>query len=109
MTGAMRSGWQADYPSQVNFLSPLYKTGAGSNYGRYTSKEFDGYLEQAGSADSPEKADELYAKAQSTLLNDLPAIPLWYNNVNGVWSSKVDNVEFGWNSVPIYTEVTKSE
>lgn len=109
MTGAARSGWQADYPSQINFLAPLYKTGAGSNYGRYTSKEFDGYLEQAGSADSPEKADELYAKAQATLLNDLPAIPLWYNNVNGVWSSKVDNVEFGWNSVPIYTEVTKSE
>ena len=41
MTGAFRSGWQADYPSLYNFLSPLYQTGAGSNYGRYTSTEFD--------------------------------------------------------------------
>ncbi|PMC98911.1 hypothetical protein CJ199_15800, partial [Brevibacterium paucivorans] len=28
MTGAFRSGWQADFPAQVNFLAPLYQSGA---------------------------------------------------------------------------------
>ena len=36
-------------------------------------------------------------------------MPLWYQNVNGVWSTKVSNVNFGWDSVPIYYEVTKSK
>ena len=41
------------------------------------------------------------------LFQDLPAIPLWYSNVVGGWSTKVDNVAFGWNSVPLYYQITK--
>jgi oligopeptide transport system substrate-binding protein len=40
-------------------------------------------------------------------LQDLPAIPLWYSNVNGGFSTLVSNVVFGWNSVPLYYAVTK--
>lgn len=106
--GSVRAGWQADYPSMFNFLSPLYRTGAGSNYGRYTSTEFDGLLDQAASAPSTDEANALLQKAQTVLFTDLPAIPLWYQNVSGGFSKKVSNVKFGWNSVPIYYEITKS-
>ena len=46
-------------------------------------------------------------KAQSILLKDLPATPLWYSNVTGGFAEGVQNVEFGWNSVPLYYLITK--
>lgn len=104
---AFRSGWQADYPSLNNFLGPLYGTGAGSNDGDYSSAEFDDLLKKGATEVDPDAANGIYQKAQEILLTDLPAIPLWYQNVNGGYSTLVDNVKFGWNSVAIYHEITK--
>lgn len=109
ITTAFRTGWQADYPGKYNFLAPLYGTGAGSNDTDYSSAEFDGLLRQAASASSNEEANSILDKAQEVLFKDLPVIPLWYPNVVGGWSENVDNVVFGWNSVPIYNEITKAE
>ena len=106
---AFRSGWQADYPGLYNFLGPLYATNASSNDGDYSSHEFDDLLSQAISSTDPAEATELYEQAQTVLLKDLPAIPLWYSNVTGGYAEGVDNVEFGWNSVPLYEEITKAE
>lgn len=108
ITTAFRTGWQADYPSAFNFLSPLFATGAGSNDGDYSSAEFDGILNKAAAASSPEEANKLLADAQGVLFKDLPAIPLWYQNAFGGYSESVDNVAFGWNSVPLYYAITKA-
>ncbi|AXL11677.1 ABC transporter substrate-binding protein [Microbacterium foliorum] len=105
---ANRSGWQADYPGLYNFLFPLYSTGASSNDGDYSNADFDALLEQGASASDPAKAIEDYQKAQEILLKDLPAVPLWYQNVSGGFGGNVDNVVFGWNSVPLYYEITKT-
>ncbi|MFS0867090.1 ABC transporter substrate-binding protein [Microbacterium sp. 179-B 1A2 NHS] len=107
LEGATRAGWQADYPSQGNFLSAQYRTGASSNYEGYTNPEFDAKLDEAAAAASPEEAAVLYEEAQVMLLQDLPSVPLWYANAVGVWGEGVDNVEFGWDSVPLYHLVTK--
>jgi len=104
---AFRTGWQADYPGLYNFLGPLYATNAGSNDGDYSSEEFDGLLKEGISTTDPDEANELFTQAQEVLLKDLPAIPLWYQNAVGGWSENVDNVEFGWNSVPLFEEITK--
>ncbi|WP_094770320.1 peptide ABC transporter substrate-binding protein [Microbacterium gorillae] len=104
---AFRTGWQADYPGLYNFLGPLYATGAGSNDGDYSNKDFDALLAQGISQTDSSKANDDFQKAQEILLQDLPAIPLWYSNVTGGFSKNVDNVEFGWNSVPLYYEITK--
>jgi oligopeptide transport system substrate-binding protein len=105
---AFRTGWQADYPGLFNFLGPLYATNASSNDGDYSSPEFDALLNQ-GSADAdPASANDAFQQAQEILLKDLPAIPLWYSNVTGGYSDQVQDVEFGWNSVPLYYAVTKS-
>jgi oligopeptide transport system substrate-binding protein len=108
LTGASRSGWQADYPSLYNFLAPLYQTGAGSNYGEYSSADFDKLLKEGAAADTTEAANKKFQEAQELLFKELPAIPLWYSNETGVWSDTVSNVKFGWNSVPLYYAVTKS-
>lgn len=109
ITSAFRTGWQADYPGKYNFLAPIYGTGAGSNDTDYSSAEFDGLLQKAASASSNDEANSILDKAQEVLFKDLPVIPLWYSNVVGGWSENVDNVVFGWNSVPIYNAITKAE
>ncbi|NYI42285.1 peptide ABC transporter substrate-binding protein [Demequina lutea] len=104
---AFRTGWQADYPSLFNFLGPLYGTGAGSNDGKYSSAEFDALLKQGSAESDPVKANVIFQKAQEVLFKDLPAIPLWYSNVTGGYADTVSNVVFGWNSVPLYYQITK--
>lgn len=105
---AFRSGWQADYPGLYNFLGPLYATNASANDGDYSSETVDDLLKQGISSDDPDEANGFYKQAQEELLKDLPAIPLWYQNAVGGWSENVDDVEFGWNSVPVYEDITKS-
>jgi len=105
---AFRTGWQADYPGLYNFLGPLYATNAGANDGDYSSAEFDQLLSDGITATDPSVANADFQKAQEVLLKDLPAIPLWYSNVNGGYAETVSNVEFGWNSVPLYYQITKN-
>ncbi|WP_099332859.1 peptide ABC transporter substrate-binding protein [Actinomyces minihominis] len=104
---AFRTGWQADYPALGNFLGPLYGTGAGSNDGDYSNPDFDALLSDAAAAPTVEEGNKLLQDAQEILLEQLPAIPLWYSNVTGGYSEAVQNVEFGWDSVPLYQNITK--
>ena len=106
LTGPSRAGWQADYPSLYNFLGPLYATGAGSNDGNYSSAAFDAKLKEGLAAKSVEDGNKIFNEAQGILLKDLPVIPLWYQAVQGVWSENVNGVQFGWNGVPLYYEIT---
>lgn len=106
LTGGSRAGWQADYPSLYNFLGPLYGTGAGSNDGDYSSKEFDAKLKEGLAAKTVADGNKAFNEAQEILLKDLPVVPLWYQAVQGVWSNNVTGVEFGWNGVPLYQNVT---
>ena len=105
--GAFRTGWQADYPSLGNFLGPLYGTGAGSNDGDYSNPEVDRLLKEAANAADVDAANAIYNDVQEILLQDLPAIPLWYANVTGGYSENVDNVAFSWKQVPVYYNITK--
>ncbi|MCC2307051.1 peptide ABC transporter substrate-binding protein [Cellulomonas chengniuliangii] len=107
ISGAFRSGWQADYPSLYNFLGPIFGTGAGSNDAGYSSPEVDSLLAQGSAASSVDEANEYFTQVQEVLLQDLPQIPLWYQNVTGGSADTVSNVEFGWNGVPLLYEVTK--
>lgn len=106
LTGAIRAGWQADYPSLYNFLGPIYKTGAGSNDARYANPEFDKAITEGLAAASVSEGNDAMNKAQETLLTDLPAIPLWYQVAQGGWSNNVTNVDYGWDGVPLYYQIT---
>jgi len=106
--GAFRTGWSADYPSLGNFLIPLYSTNGSSNYARYSNPAVDTLLSDAASAESPEAAAEKYNEVQRVLFEDLPAIPLWNQNVTGGYSENVENVEFSWRSLPVLHQITKN-
>lgn len=107
LTGAIRSGWQADYPSMYNFMGPTFSKGASSNDSRYANPEFEKLLKEGLAAKDKDKAAEKFQEADSKLLEDLPSVPLWYNQANVGWSENVSNVTTSWNGVPMYYKVTK--
>jgi oligopeptide transport system substrate-binding protein len=104
---AFRAGWQADYPSVYNFLEPSFATNAGSNDGDYSNPEFDALLARGSAENDATAANRDFQKAQEILLQDLPSIPLWYANVTGGVGTDVHGVVFGWDSVPLFNEITK--
>lgn len=90
--GIFRSGWQMDYPSLENFLTPIYKTGASSNDTDYSNPEFDKALVAADSA-TGEEAAKGYQAAERMLAEDMPTIPQWYPTRPYGYSDRVDNVK----------------
>jgi oligopeptide transport system substrate-binding protein len=104
---AFRTGWQPDYPSIYNYLAPVYGTGAGSNDGDYSNKQFDDLINQAAGAQDEDERYKLYSDAQAVLMQDLPAIPTWYTNIAAAAAKGVNNVEFNWQNLPEYHKLTK--
>ena len=105
---AFRAGWQGDYPSMIEFLAPLFATGAGSNDVGYSSRQFDAALATAEAAPDLPQATVLANEAQRILFHDMPVVPLWnYISVVG-WSSEVSNVTVTWNGLPDYENIVKA-
>ncbi|RBP98746.1 peptide ABC transporter substrate-binding protein [Bifidobacterium xylocopae] len=108
---AVRSSWQPDYPSPENYLKPLYSSAAadgnGSNDGDYKNPKFDGLLAQASQAGSVDEANTTYQKAEEILLEDLPAVPIYYANAKGAAAKNVGGFTMNWKNLPVYEELTK--
>lgn len=104
---AFRAGWIGDYPSMIEFLAPLYATGAGSNDVGYSNPEFDATLATAEAAPDLRAADVLVNVAQRILLRDMPTVPLWYYIAVIGWSPQVSGVTVTWNGLPDYENVVK--
>lgn len=104
---AFRTGWQPDYPSIYNYLAPIFGTGAGSNDGDYSNKEFDALLAQASGAQDDEERYKLLADAQAILFKELPAIPLWNQSIAAAAADGVENVVFNWQNKPELQNITK--
>ena len=111
ITTAFRSGWMLDYPSAEDYLNPLYASssadGHGSNDGDYKNAEFDKLLNAALAQTDVEKRTDDFTKAQEVLAEDLPVIPLWYDNVAAVSATNVKNVSFDYTNLPTYNTITK--
>ncbi len=105
---AFRAGWIGDYPSMIEFLGPLYSTGAGSNDVGYSSRQFDAALATAEAAPNLQQADALVNIAQRILLHDMPAVPLWYYIAVIGWSPHVSGVTVTWNGLPDYENIVKA-
>jgi oligopeptide transport system substrate-binding protein len=111
MKSAFRTGWQPDYPSAENYLKPLYSSSAadgnGSNDGDYKNSAFDALISKAASSTSEDDANKDYQAAQELLLKDLPAVPLYYSNANGVAAKGVKGFTMNWKNLPVYQDLTK--
>ncbi|WP_405019153.1 ABC transporter substrate-binding protein [Kitasatospora sp. NBC_00070] len=92
VTTIFRSGWVADYPSIENFLNPIFRTGAAVNGSGYSNPAVDALLAEADAAPSEQEGWELYRQAEKMIIQDMPAIPLWYQKVESGWSTRTGNV-----------------
>ena len=77
------------YPSPQYALEPIYTTGASSNYFGYSNEEFDSLIDEANASEEGE-SDELYQQAEDVLLEDMPAVPLWFQDFHTVYSDRID-------------------
>lgn len=109
--GPFRSSWVADYPSVFNFLFPLYATasadGNGSNAGQFKNEEFDALLAEGQRATDPAEALAKWKDAQAVLFEQLPSVPLWYQNTLGGHSEAVSDVKFSWNGGLLFPDIVK--
>jgi oligopeptide transport system substrate-binding protein len=105
---AFRAAWQGDYPSMIEFLAPLFATGAGSNDVGYSNPEFDAALAAAEAAPNLQESDALANAAQRFLMRDMPVVPLWDNISVVGWSTEVKNVRVTWNGLPDYENIVKA-
>ncbi len=107
ITGMFRNGWQMDYPSIENFLTPIYATNASSNDSKYSNPKFDALLKKASGETSADAANASYQEAAQILVTDLPAVPLFFPKTTFGWSDKVTGVKitaFGtvdWSSIAL--------
>lgn len=104
MKGLFRTGWQMDYPLIQNFLQPLYYTDASSNDAGYSNAKVDKLMDQANSA-SEGAAISKFQEAEKVVLEELPAIPLWYQNGTAGYSDRVSGVKLNPFSVPVFTDI----
>ena len=104
---AFRAAWQGDYPSMIEFLAPLFATGAGSNDVGYSNPEFDAALAAAEAAPTLPQSNAMTNDAQRILFRDMPVVELW-DNVSVVgWSMQVKSVGVTWNGLPDYENIVK--
>lgn len=107
-TGPFRAGWQMDYPLIQNFLEPLYATGASSNDGKWTDKDFDRLLKEANAETDTTKAITKFQDAEKVVSDQMAAIPLWYQNGSAAYSERTSNVALNPFSIPVYSVIKVS-
>ena len=92
LKGIVRGGWQMDYPSIENFLTPIYGKGAASNDSKYDNADFQRLLTEAAAAKEASESNAKYQQAEALLDQTYPTLPLWYSSTPYGYSTKVANV-----------------
>ncbi|MFI0213240.1 peptide ABC transporter substrate-binding protein [Streptomyces lydicus] len=105
MTGPFRAGWQMDYPLIQNFLQPLYYSNGSANDGKFSNPRFDTLVNQANAATDTGAAVAKFQDAERILAQQMPSIPLWYQNGSGGYSERISNVSLNAFGVPVYNQI----
>jgi peptide/nickel transport system substrate-binding protein len=92
------AGWGADWPSAITVTPPLFdsrvnlsKTDNRSDYGAYSSPEFNALVDQAQSASDLDKQTAILQKADQVLRKDVAYIPVDIPVFYMLHGSKVQN------------------
>ncbi|HEX7834331.1 MAG TPA: ABC transporter substrate-binding protein [Pseudolysinimonas sp.] len=98
---------RGDYPSVTAFIG-RYASDSPENTGQYKNLDFDALLGTAAKATTRSDREAAYTRAQSTLLADLPALPLWNSTVQVGFGEGIEHVTIDWHGIPQYEAITKS-
>ncbi|MEY9931337.1 peptide/nickel transport system substrate-binding protein [Catenulispora sp. GP43] len=84
--------WYTSVTDPLDMYSSL-ETGAYSNYGSYSNKDFDAAFEQAVGSYDPATRAQATQKAQQIALTDLPWLPLYFEPVSVYMGSKITGLK----------------
>ena len=82
-----RSGWVADFPSPESFLSICYGANVPKsldqpsypNTTRYQNPVYDSLFRLGQTAKTKKESYDYFVQAEKILIEDVPVLPLWYN------------------------------
>ena len=86
---AVLYSWCADYPDPQNFLDQLFHSQSDFNVAHYTDADFDKLVEQARVEKDAVQRLALYQQAETRLLDNVAAIPLYYPVLNTLVKPRV--------------------
>lgn len=92
--GPFRLGWSMDYPAALNYLKPMYLSGAGSNYTGYSNEKVDQLINKCQSTLNEQKALQYCHQAEKTILEDMPTIPIYFYKELKAYNDTVTNVNW---------------
>lgn len=90
-----KKSWIGDYADEENFLSMFYSKNfspAGFNYFHYNNPEFDRIFEMALNETNDSLRINLYRKLNAMIMDDVPVIPLYYDEVVHLVSKKIEGL-----------------
>ncbi len=87
--------WVADLPDPDAFLYPLFHSRGQSNLFGYHSTRADSLLEEGRTLSPGPERNQVYARLQEQILQDVPMIPLYHNSLAYAWNTTVRGVEIG--------------
>lgn len=88
-----RKNWLADYPDGENFLQVFTQelfSPNGPNYTHYTNPTWEQAYRKAQTCNDAETRKSAWQQLDSLVMNDLPIVPLYYDQVMHFVSNKVD-------------------
>ena len=72
-----RAAWIADYVDPNSFLD-MWLTGGGNNDTGWSNAEYDRLIAEASREANTERRKEIFQKAETILMNELPVIPIYF-------------------------------
>lgn len=85
--------WYADYNDPINFLN-IFKSDAPNNYGSYSNKAFDDYIDIASTNKNNQIRMHALHLAENIFMNDNAIVPIYFYSEALLVSPKLKNVEY---------------
>ena len=85
--------WYADYNDPINFLN-IFKSDAPNNYGSYSNKAFDDYIDIASTNKNNQIRMHSLHLAENVFMNDNAIVPIYFYSEALLVSPKLKNVEY---------------
>jgi oligopeptide transport system substrate-binding protein len=87
----IRRGWIGDYRDPNTFIE-LFESTSGNNNTGWSNTEFDRLVHQAGAEPEAMKRLDLLRQAEKILMEEMPAIPLYFYVSSDCWKEEVKGV-----------------
>ncbi len=85
-------GWAQDYPTPDNWLFPTLHSEQDGLFTGYSNEEYDELISRAQGTVDPAERLRLQHQAEDIALDELPAIPMWYERTGLVYETgKIDS------------------